>query len=139
MKEDDQKEEAKNETTTTEVKNENETTTTTATTTTYVSNVEADNFLVGPGQTFDQYKTEISEAQSKNADIKVCPLDKPYSTGTECISCPADKPYFFTEAKVCVNCQPGSTYNSDLHSCVGKKIKFTKIIKSTKKETTKTE
>lgn len=99
----------------------------------FVSNTNASNYLVLPGQSLDDYKKEIEETQKSNPNVQVCPEDKPYSTGSECVSCPASKPLFFIASKSCTACQANSTYSPDIHSCLGKKYRITTITRTSNK------
>lgn len=55
-----------------------------------------------------RYEEEI---QAKNREAKVCPEDKPYSIGPECIACPDLEPLFDYASSTCSPCTPGTIYS----------------------------
>ena len=59
-----------------------------------------------------------SLAESKTTpNAAVCPVDTPYSTGTDCVACDGDTPYFNIKTKKCENCEGNSLYDEDNSRC----------------------
>ena len=62
--------------------------------------------------------TQCSEGAVYNFETKkcVCPEDKPYDNGVQCISC--DLPHFWNaELKYCDQCEDGFVYNAGNEAC----------------------
>ena len=53
---------------------------------------------------------------SKDPLYEKCPVDRPFSTGKECIQCSNDE-HFDLDKKKCDKCYNGQTFNKNLHNC----------------------
>jgi hypothetical protein len=69
----------------------------------YVTNTEASN-LVNLPKSMEDIRSEYERTIADVKNIEKCPLDKPYSTGYQCITCPADRPLFNLTSHCCTNC-----------------------------------
>lgn len=81
-----------------------------------MTNLNANN-LMDPLYPIDDIREEYSRTLEKTPNIHECSLDKPYSTGLNCISCPARSPYFNLTSHRCTSCPIGFVYNSTILKC----------------------
>lgn len=72
----------------------------------FVTNLDAKN-LVNLPKSLEDIRGEYDRTMAEVKNIEKCSIDKPYSTGYQCISCPSAKPLFNLTSHSCTNCEDG--------------------------------
>jgi hypothetical protein len=72
--------------------------------------VQNPTLKMNANSTDDDWNKYVEENKNK----VLCPIDKPYWNGTQCISCPV---YFNIITKKCDICEEGLILNVDSHKC----------------------
>lgn len=83
---------------------------------TTLSNYEAENY-VNLTEPLSALQEQNNKKLAANPTAKVCPIDKPFFDGRQCIACSRVQPLFNHTSKMCTRCLTKEVYNPTARIC----------------------